>query len=119
MTASSPSKLARHLSQAVENIQHIEGYVDGIDEGAFRQDQKTRDAVERCLQRVIEALDRIKKQKSEYLIPDLPWRDIQGLGNRLRHEYDAIDGRQIWLTVKNDLPTLKEKCLKALKDLQK
>ncbi len=67
----------------------------------------------------IEALDRIKKQKAEHLIPGLPWADIQGLGNRLRHEYDAIDGRQIWLTVKNDLPTLKENCLKALGDLQK
>jgi uncharacterized protein with HEPN domain len=118
VTASSPSKLARHLTQPIENIQHIEGYVAGLDEGAFLQDQKTRDAVERCLQRAIEALDRIKKQKAEHLLPGLPWGDIQGLGNRLRHEYDAIDGRQIWLTVKNDLPTLKENGLKALGDLQ-
>ncbi len=51
MIASSPSKLARYLSQAIENILHIEGYVAGVDEGAFLKDQKTRDAVERCLQR--------------------------------------------------------------------
>ncbi len=90
MTVSSPSKLSRYLSQAIENIEHIEGYVAGLDKGAFLMDQKTRDAVERCLQRVIEALDRIKKQKAEHIIHGLPWGDIQGLGNRLRHEYDAI-----------------------------
>jgi len=114
VTASSPSKLARYLSQVIENIDYIEGYVEGFDEAAFLKDRKTRDAVERCLQRITEALGRVKKQKAEKLIPGLPWAGIQGLGNRLRHEYDAIDGRQIWSTVKNDLPALKEDCSEAL-----
>ncbi|WP_164729812.1 HepT-like ribonuclease domain-containing protein [Rhodomicrobium lacus] len=115
MTASSHSNTARNLAQVVENIDVIEAYVAGLEESAFLADAKTRDAVERCLQRLIEALDRIRKRGDENIIPGLPWTGIQGLGNRLRHEYDAIDGVQIWAIVKEDLPSLKTAALKALK----
>jgi uncharacterized protein with HEPN domain len=114
VTVSSPSKIARYLTQTIENIERIEGYIAGLNESAFAADLKTADAVERCLQRVIEALYRVKQKGGEQLLPDLPWCDIQGLGNRLRHEYDSIDVQQIWLTVKHDLPALKEKCATAL-----
>ncbi|MFT4079613.1 DUF86 domain-containing protein [Rhodomicrobium sp.] len=113
MTASSRSKTARNLAQVVENIDAIEAYVAGLEESAFIADTKTRDAVERCLQRLIEALDRIRKRGDDGVIPGLPWAGIQGLGNRLRHEYDAIDGAQIWATVRDDLPALKTAALKA------
>ncbi|WP_127075804.1 HepT-like ribonuclease domain-containing protein [Rhodomicrobium lacus] len=117
MTASSRSKTARNLAQVVENIDAIETYVAGLDEGSFLTDARTRDAVERCLQRLIEALDRIRKRGDEGVIPGLPWAGIQGLGNRLRHEYDAIDGAQIWAIVKEDLPSLKTSALKTLEGL--
>ena len=32
------------------------------------------------------------------LYPDMPWADIRGLGNVLRHEYDSIDFDMIWKT---------------------
>jgi uncharacterized protein with HEPN domain len=114
VTASSHSKAARSLAQIIENIEAIERYISGMEEGAFLIDAKTRDAVERCLQRLIEAVNRLKKNEGERLIPGLPWADIQGLGNRLRHEYDAIDGRQIWLVAQDDLPGLKERCVNCL-----
>ncbi|MBT3070296.1 DUF86 domain-containing protein [Rhodomicrobium sp. Az07] len=69
------------------------------------------------MQRLIEALDRIRKRGDQNIIPGLPWPGIQGLGNRLRHEYDAIDGVQIWATVRDDLPALKASALKAIEEL--
>ncbi|MGO9547758.1 MAG: HepT-like ribonuclease domain-containing protein [Rhodomicrobium sp.] len=40
---------------------------------------------------------------------------VRGLGNRLRHEYDAVDARQIWQIARNELPLLAQKCRDALK----
>ncbi|HTT62977.1 MAG TPA: HepT-like ribonuclease domain-containing protein [Bryobacteraceae bacterium] len=37
----------------------------------------------------------------------MPWRDIRGLGNQLRHTYERIDLSTIWNTVVDDLPALK------------
>ena len=51
------------------------------------------------------------------LRPDIPWREIRGLGNRLRHEYDTIDLARIWLMIERDLPPLKMACQDALRIL--
>ena len=48
------------------------------------------------------------------LCPDIPWREIRGLGNRLRHQYDTIDLTRIWLLIEHDLPLLKVACQQAL-----
>jgi uncharacterized protein with HEPN domain len=36
----------------------------------------------------------------------MQWRNIRGLGNWLRHQYDRIDLETIWRTVNADLPPL-------------
>jgi uncharacterized protein with HEPN domain len=38
----------------------------------------------------------------------IPWEQIRGLGNRLRHAYDDIDPLIIWTIVKEDLIPLRE-----------
>jgi len=45
---------------------------------------------------------------------DVRWKDIAGIGNILRHEYQRVDGQIIWNAVKDDLPALK-KALLAIK----
>src|SRR3977135_329213 len=45
---------------------------------------------------------------------DVRWKDIAGIGNILRHDYQRIDASIIWKAVKDDLPPLKEALL-ALK----
>jgi hypothetical protein len=43
------------FADIIENIERIERYVLGFDEEAFDRDERTRDAVERCLERICEA----------------------------------------------------------------
>ncbi|MGY3497651.1 HepT-like ribonuclease domain-containing protein [Bradyrhizobium sp. USDA 4502] len=42
------------------------------------------------------------------------WKDIAGIGNILRHDYQRVDATIIWKAVKDDLPPLKAALL-ALK----
>lgn len=63
-------------------------------------------AVERKLQIISKAAIRLGED-AERLCPGLPWRDIRGIGNQLRHAYERIDLTTIWNTVVDDLPALK------------
>jgi uncharacterized protein with HEPN domain len=50
-------------------------------------------------------------------MPDQPWDDIRGLGNRLRHEYDRITRARLWSIVQTGLPPLVAACEVALQKL--
>ncbi len=110
------NKPAGRLTDIVENADLIASYIDGLGEKAFLAGRKTQDAVERCLQRITEAAIKLGDQ-AERLVPGYPWKDVRGLGNRLRHEYDAIDAVQIWQIARNELPLLAQRCRVALKGL--
>jgi uncharacterized protein with HEPN domain len=73
--------------------------------------------VERCLERICEAAVRLGDAAAE-LMPNQPWQDIRGMGNRLRHAYDHVDPSIVWQVVSNRLPGLKAAATAALHKLQ-
>jgi uncharacterized protein with HEPN domain len=79
-TALLPSdKPARRLEDIIENAQAIQLYVAGMDVTAFGKDQRTYDAVERCLERISEAAAKLG-DLAPSLMPGLPWREIRAIG---------------------------------------
>lgn len=84
---------------------------------AFAKDRKTYDAVERCFERISEASSKMGDLASQ-LMPEVPWHQVRALGNRLRHEYDAIHEERLWEIIEQDLPLLKVACEKCLRRLQ-
>jgi uncharacterized protein with HEPN domain len=87
-------------------IRKIERYTSGMDQAVFRKDEKTIDAVVRNLEIVGEA----SRQLPEDFLgryPEVPWRQITGLRNRIVHEYFGLDLELIWQVVLHDLPQLK------------
>jgi len=38
--------------------------------------------------------------------PDIPWRQIIGMRNRIVHGYDKVDFDLLWDTIQHDLPPL-------------
>ncbi len=83
----------------------------------FVADAKTRDAVERCLERMSEAAAKLGEAAPE-LAPEQPWQQIRSLGSRIRHECDRLRAERLWEIVKDDLPSLREACELALEKLR-
>ncbi len=102
------------LRDIANAIDMIERFTSGIDLEQFSQDPKTVAAVERKLQIISEAAIRLG-DAIESRCPGAPWRDIRGMGNWLRHQYDRIELPVIWRTVEVDLPNLKAAIRHALK----
>ena len=106
----------QRLADIIENIDAIGDYVGKMHFAAFAADRKTVDATERCLQRITEAVIKIGPDRMRVIAPDIPTEAVRGLGNMLRHEYDAIDLRSLFNTVTDDLPRLRRACVAALDD---
>jgi uncharacterized protein with HEPN domain len=104
---------ADSLADIIENVERVEAYLTGMDRQAFEHDGKTRDAVERCLERICEAAHRLGDRAAE-LMPGQPWGDIRGMGNRLRHAYDRLDLEIVWNTARDRLPELVADARRAL-----
>jgi uncharacterized protein with HEPN domain len=105
-----PALALRDILDAIDMIVH---FVRGMDLNAFREDPKTVAAVERKLLLISEAALRLGEE-AERLCPGLPWRNIRGIGNWLRHRYDRVDVETVWNTVVDDLPPLRSAVLRAL-----
>jgi uncharacterized protein with HEPN domain len=101
------------LADILDAIVAIEQFTQDMDLDSFRDDPKTIAAVERKLQVISEAAVRLGEH-AEALCPGLPWGDIRGIGNWLRHQYDRVDIETIWNTLTKDLPPLKAAVQRAL-----
>jgi uncharacterized protein with HEPN domain len=102
------------LQDIVENIDRIASHIEGMNYPAFAADEKTVDAVERCLHRITEAIVKIGPERMAAISPSTPVDAVRGMGNALRHEYDLIDLSIIWRTITDSLPALRTDCVLVL-----
>lgn len=84
-----------------------------MDLDAYRQDEKTRAAVERKLQILTEAVIRLETDAPDEF-PGIDWKAYRGMGNFLRHSYHKVSDEIVWNTIQEDLPVLKSIAEKAL-----
>ena len=76
----------------------------------YCKDRMLQAAIERELEIIGEALNRLEDMDKAGLEKNLPeYRKIIGLRNILVHGYDIIDNEIIWDLVKNKIPELKAK----------
>lgn len=100
------------LTDIITNIDRIGAHLNGVMPG-MELDEKTRDAVERCLERISEAAKKLGSAIEEAQ-PNIPWRNIRGLGNVLRHDYDAVDDVAIKHIIEQELGPLRRACIDEL-----
>lgn len=95
------------LNDIAEAIAAIEEYIHGLDEDAFYNDRKTKDAVVRNFEIIGEASKQITQ---DYKIqhPNVVWREAADLRNKIIHEYFGLDYVLLWEIIQLDLPLLKQ-----------
>jgi uncharacterized protein with HEPN domain len=79
----------------------------------FQKDLKTRKAVERNIEIIGEAMDRILKADPNIQITDS--RKIVDTRNRIIHGYDVVSDDVIWLIINRSLPILEQEVRLLLK----
>jgi uncharacterized protein with HEPN domain len=84
-----------------------------IDYFEFEKDLRTRKAIERNIEIIGEALNRILKAYPDIAISDS--RKIVDTRNRIIHGYDSITPDILWLIIKQSLPVLRNEVAELLK----
>ncbi|MFO7680316.1 MAG: DUF86 domain-containing protein [Chloroflexota bacterium] len=102
------TEMERNLTYLEDILQaaiKTQEFIQGIAYKEFLDDEKTIFAVVRALEIVGEAT---KKLPGEFrqTYPDMPWRSMAGMRNKLIHDYASVEPLVVWKTVKNDVPDL-------------
>ncbi len=96
------------LQDIVDNLEKAERFVDGMDFEDFLNDEKTQYSVICALEIVGEASKKVPSTvRQKY--PQVPWKDMAGMRDRLIHGYFGVDNEIVWKTAREFAPEIKLK----------
>jgi uncharacterized protein with HEPN domain len=110
-----------------EFLDFIEDMLDGMNKAIalledvsytrFETDFRINFAVVRALEIIGEAAKRLPEElRQKY--PDIPWKGMAGMRDRIIHGYDNVDLQIVWDVVKRDIPQIRPKVEGILKDYE-
>lgn len=100
-------EITDYLQDIVDSISDIKEFIEGMTFKEFTEDKRTFNAVLRSIEVMGEASRNIPEEiRAQY--PQVPWRKMTGMRDKLIHEYHGVDIDTVWRTLHEDIPPLKD-----------
>ncbi len=107
-----------YIEDIIFAMQNAMNFIEGMKYDEFIKDTKTLYAVVRSLEIIGEATKQIPKDiKNRY--PEIPWKQMAGMRDKLIHEYFGINDEKIWETLNKDIPRLLPIFQKIIEEVNK
>ncbi len=104
-----------YLQDILTSVREINEFTDGMNYDEFTEDKKTVNAVIRSLEVLGEAAKKIPHE-IRLKHPDVPWRRMAGMRDKLIHEYFGVDLEKVWLVIKEELHSVAPLIQQILKE---
>ena len=105
-----------YVADIIKSIESLESFTKGMSYEEFVRDEKTVWAVIRGIEIIGEAVKSLPDDLKEKH-PDIPWREMTAMRNKLIHEYFGVDVKVLWLTVQQDIPSVKPQLSEIFKNI--
>ena len=106
-----------YVEDILDAMEKAEILLDNVSYDQFEADFRINFAVVRALEIVGEATKRLPLAlRDEY--PNIPWREMAGMRDRIIHGYDTVNLRIVWDTVRNRIPIVKPQIQQILMDYE-
>ena len=94
-----------YLEHIEQNLKRIILYASGMTKEEFLENTQLQDACIRQIEIMGEATKRISEAFKEKH-PEVPWKDMAGMRDKLIHDYIDVDLNIVYQTVVIDIPFL-------------
>jgi len=108
-------EIGDYIEDILEAISNAMEFTKEMSYDEFVKDTKTVYAVIRAIEIIGEAVKNIPEDiRMKY--PDIPWRSIAGMRDKVIHAYFGVKIERVWEVVKRDIPNLKPKFEEMLRE---
>lgn len=104
-----------YLKDILEAMEAIEYFVEGMDLDKFQKDDKTSSAVIRKFEIIGEATKNLPEELKNNN-PDIPWREMAGMRDKLIHFYFGVKYDLVWHTIKDIIPQIQPRLIEILQE---
>jgi len=101
------------LRHMLESAMDAVSFVQNRNRDSLETDKMLRLALVRCIEIIGEAASKVSRKSCD-AYPQIPWKDIINMRNRLIHAYFDINLDTVWSAVTEDLPPLISELNKVL-----
>lgn len=99
--------ISLYLKDILAAIDSVQSFVAGMTLEEFQADDKTFSAVVRKFEIIGEATKHVPDDiRDQY--PNVPWKAMAGMRDRLIHFYFGVDMLIVWKTIHEHLPVLRD-----------
>lgn len=99
-----------HVSTAISDV---EMFVEGVTEKEFFENREKQYAVLRAFEIIGEATKNLSSELKK-CNPEVDWKSIVGMRDKLIHAYFGVNLSLVWETAKKDIPVLREQIRRIL-----
>lgn len=105
-----------YLCEMLKAARNIKKFTEGMEKEAFLEDNLTKDAVVLQLEIIGEAAKSVSEEIRS-LSPEIDWKDIADIRDRLTCTYFDIDYDRVWDTAIENVPVLEQAIGRLIKEL--